>query len=51
MASATAAPMWKTVLGDSLGFVLVLWSIPAAMLLVGTPIVMVVAVVRWMLQS
>jgi hypothetical protein len=39
---ATAAA-WRTALGDSLGFVLVVWSIPAAILLVGTPIVLVVA--------
>ena len=51
MAAATAAPVWKTVLLDSLGFVLVAWSIPAAILLVGTPIVLVVAFVRWILQS
>lgn len=35
--------MWKTALGDSLGFVLVVWSIPVAILLIGTPIVLVVA--------
>ena len=51
MAAATAAPVWKTVLLDSLGFVLVVWSIPVAILLVGTPIVLVVAFVRWILQS
>lgn len=54
MATATAAPAWKTVLIDSLGFVLVVWSIPAAILLVGTPIVLLVALViallRWILQ-
>ena len=43
MATIAAAPLWKTVLIDSLGFVLVVWSIPAAILLVGTPIVLVVA--------
>ena len=32
---------------DSLGLVLVVWSIPVAILLVGTPIVLVVALVRW----
>ena len=40
--------------GDSLGLVLILWSIPAAILVVGTPIVMalalVMALVRWILQ-
>jgi hypothetical protein len=41
----TATSAWKTGLTDSLGLVLVLWSIPAAILLVGTPIVLVVAVV------
>jgi hypothetical protein len=49
-----AAPAWKTILVDSLGFVLVVWSIPAAILLVGTPIVLVAALVaasmRWILQ-
>ena len=50
MAAATTAPAWKTVLLDSLGFVLVVWSIPAAILLVGTPIVLVVALMRWILQ-
>ena len=55
MGAETAAPAWKTILIDSLGFVLVVWSIPAAILLVGTPIVLVVALVmatmRWILQS
>ena len=50
MAATTAAPAWKTVLTDSLGFVLVVWSIPVAILLVGTPIVLVIALVRWILQ-
>ena len=54
MAAATTAPAWKTILLDSLGFVLVVWSIPAPILLVGTPIVLVVAVLiatmRWILQ-
>ena len=51
---ATATAIWKTVLTDSLGFVLVVWSIPAAILLVGTPIVLVVALLislmRWIVQ-
>ena len=42
------------VLKDSLGFVLVLWSIPVAILVVGTPIVMAVSLMlgftRWILQ-
>ena len=54
MGADTAAPVWKTILTDSLGFVLVVWSIPAAILLVGTPLVVVVAVLiatmRWILQ-
>jgi len=54
MGAETVAPVWKTILIDSLGFVLVVWSIPAAILLVGTPIVLVVALVsatmRWILQ-
>jgi hypothetical protein len=54
MAATTAAPLWKTVLLDSLGFVLVVWSIPAAILLAGAPIALVVALVialvGWFLQ-
>ena len=54
MGAATAMAVWKTRLIDSLGFVLVVWSIPAAILLIGTPIVLVVALViavmRWILQ-
>ena len=43
----------RTTLFDWLGFGLVIWSIPAAILLVGTPIVMalalVIGLVRWIL--
>ena len=51
MATAMAGPVWKTLLLDSLGFVLVVWSIPAAILLVGAPIALVIAFMRWILQS
>jgi len=51
MSAATAAPVWKTVLIDSLGFVLVVWSIPAAILLIGTPIALVITLIRRILQS
>jgi hypothetical protein len=50
MGAATAMAVWKTRLIDSLGFVLVVWSIPAAILLLGMPIVLVVTLVRWILQ-
>ena len=50
MATATAAPAWKTVLIDVLGFVLVVWSIPAAILVIGAPIGLAIALVRWLLQ-
>lgn len=54
MAAGTAAPAWKTMLIDSLGFVLVVWSIPVAILLIGMPIALVAALVtatmRWMSQ-
>ena len=53
IAATVTAPVWKTVLIDLLGFVLVIWSIPVAILLVGSPIVMAVALViglmRWIL--
>jgi hypothetical protein len=47
MAAIAAAPVWKVVLLDSLGLILVVWSIPVAILLVASPIVLVVALVRW----
>ena len=54
MAAATAVPVWKAVLIDSRGFVVAVWRIPAAILLVATPIVLAVALVislmRWILQ-
>jgi len=55
MAAIAAAPIWKTYLLDALGFVVVVWSIPAAILLVGTPIVLVaalaIALARWLFQA
>jgi hypothetical protein len=49
-----SARVWKTALTDSVGMVLVLWTVPAAILIVGTPIVLLVAlgiaVVRWTLE-
>lgn len=52
--AATVAPVWKAVLIDALAFVLVIWSIPVAILLVGSPIVMaaglVIGFIRWILQ-
>lgn len=50
MAAVAAAPVWKVVLLDSLGLVLVVWSIPVAILLIASPIVLVVALARWILQ-
>ena len=41
--------MWKTILIDSLGLVLVVWSIPVAILVIGAPIALVAALVRWIL--
>jgi hypothetical protein len=37
--------VWKTILTDSLGLVAVVWAIPVAILLVGSPIVLAVALV------
>jgi hypothetical protein len=55
MAATTATPAWTTVVIDAIGFVAVVWSIPVAILLVGTPIALVIALViagmRWILQS
>lgn len=47
-----AAPVWQTVFTDSMGFVLLVWSIPVAILLLGAPIALGVGVVdgflRWL---
>jgi len=51
MSGRNATPVWKTVLTDSLGVVLVVWSIPAAILLVGTPIVLVVALLIALIRT
>jgi hypothetical protein len=37
--------MSKTVVTDSLGLVLVIWAIPVAILLIGAPIALLVALV------
>jgi len=39
----------RTILIDSLGLVAVIWSIPVAILLIGMPIVLIVALIRWIL--
>lgn len=55
MDATAEAPRWKTILLDSLGAVIVVWSIPVGILLVGTPIVLVVAMLlalgRWLMTS
>lgn len=54
MAPATTAPSaWKTILIDSVGLIIAVWTIPVAIIVVGTPIVLAVAlmmtVARWIL--
>jgi hypothetical protein len=53
--SNSSALVWKTAFTDSLGFVLVVWSIPVAILIVGTPIALAaalgIAFMRWILHS
>jgi ABC-type antimicrobial peptide transport system permease subunit len=44
-AAAKTPPVWRTMLTDSLGLVAVVWAIPVAILLVGSPIVLAVALV------
>ena len=36
--TAAAPSRWKTIVTDSLGFVAVVWAIPAAIVVVGLPI-------------
>jgi hypothetical protein len=44
-AAAKPPSAWKTIVTDSLGLVAVVWAIPVAILLVGSPIVLAVALV------
>jgi hypothetical protein len=39
---------WTTVLTDSIGLLALIWSIPLAMALVGTPIAAAIALVLWL---
>ncbi len=39
---------WTTVLTDSVGLLGLVWSIPLAMALVGTPIALAIALVVWL---
>ena len=39
---------WTTVLTDSVEVLALVWSIPLAMLLVGTPIVLTIALLLWL---
>lgn len=36
--TAAAPARWKTIVTDSLGFVAVVWAIPAAIVVIGLPI-------------
>jgi len=40
--SAAAPSRWRTVLGDSLGMLAVVWAIPVAIVVVGLPIALLV---------
>jgi hypothetical protein len=42
---------WKTIVVDAFGFAAVIWSIPIAILLIGTPIVLVVALILMAVRS
>jgi hypothetical protein len=54
MNAAAVAPAWKTALDDSFSLVLALLAIPLGILLIGTPIALVAALViklaGWFLQ-
>jgi hypothetical protein len=50
-AGAHEPPRWRTIVGDVLGFAAVIWSIPFAILLIGAPIVIVVAIITTTLKS
>ncbi len=45
--TAAAPARWKTMVADSLGFVAVVWAIPAAIVVVGLPIALLVMGLRF----
>jgi hypothetical protein len=45
--TAAAPSRWKTIVGDSLGFIAVVWAIPAAIVVVGLPIALLVMGLRF----
>ena len=44
---ATGRRRWVTAMQDSLGLVVVVWSIPAAILIVAIPVALVAALLSW----
>jgi hypothetical protein len=50
VAAAAESPVWRTVVVDSLGLMLVVWSIPLAIIVVGAPIVMLASLIITALQ-
>jgi hypothetical protein len=44
--SAATPSRWKTVIGDSLGSILMVWSIPLAILAIGLPFALLVMAAR-----
>ena len=51
-ASGTPEPSrWKTIVVDAFGFAAVIWSIPIAILLIGTPLVLAVALILMAIRS
>jgi hypothetical protein len=43
----TTTARWKTALGDAANLLAVVWMIPLAILLVGAPLVLTLAVLLW----
>ena len=50
-ASGTEPSRWKTIVVDAFGFAAVIWSIPIAILLISTPLVLVVALILMAIRS
>ena len=50
--SGTEEPSrWKAIVVDAFGFAAVIWTIPIAILLIGTPLVLVVALILMAINS
>ena len=49
--TTAAAPRWRTILFDSLGWVAVIWAIPVAIVVIGAPIALLIKLGEMLARS